>query len=149
MKIVKYAVLALMIIMTTGIEAKTVKVPQVYIFGFSASFTDPIVYFTDIQAIPNVWIDKKSNFLAGRDNYSYQLKSYLTEQQQPNRVCMVFYSTSKKKAEKQYLKLRKKYLADQNKKKKKKVSSTSPELYDVRYITAQEFQFQAVDPTEQ
>ena len=108
MKFLKYIALALLTLVVTGTEAKTVKVPHVYLFGFSASFQDSLVFFTDIQDIPNAWYDKKTKFLAGRDTYSEQLKTFLTEQGAPNRVCMVFFSTNKSKLEKRYLKLRKK-----------------------------------------
>ena len=59
-----------------GVSAKVVCVPKLYAFGFSASFNDSIVYFTDIQEIDSAWINEKTKFLISRDNYSYQLKNY-------------------------------------------------------------------------
>ena len=144
---IKYIILGLLVAMATGATAKNVKVPHVYMFGFSASFQDSTVYMTEIQDMQGAWMDKKTKFLLGRDNYSYQLSHHLTEQGMPNRVCMVFFSTSKNKAEKKYLKLRKKYTTTQKKKKSKKnVAETAP--YDLRYITAQEFRFEPVDMSE-
>ena len=142
---VKYIILALMVAMTTGAMAKNVKVPHVYIFGFSASFQDSTVYMTEIQDLQGAWMDKKTKFLLGRDNYSYQLSNHFNEQGQPNRVCMVFFSTSKSKAEKKYLKMKKKYTAvpKQTNKSKKQGAETAP--YDLRYITLQEFRFEPVD----
>ena len=151
MKFLKYIALALLTLVVTGTEAKTVKVPHVYLFGFSASFQDSLVFFTDIQDIPNAWYDKKTKFLAGRDTYSDQLKTFLTEQGAPNRVCMVFFSTNKSKLEKRYLKLRKKYMATPKKKKKSKRKKaaggkgTVPFSYDIRYIAGQDFQFTPFD----
>ncbi len=148
MKSLKYIILSLLLIFTTGAQAQKVQVPHIYMFGFSASFTDPIVYFTEIQDMPNAWMDKKKKFLLGHDNYAEQMKNYLTEQQQPNRVCMVFFSTKKSKMEKEYLKLRKKYMGEDKKKKKKKSGGTTPELYDIRQLSAQDFKFEFIDMSE-
>lgn len=93
----------------TAAEAKTVKVDNLYMFGFSASFKDSVVYVTDIQNVPQARINEKK-FLLDRDQYSYQLKNYLEETlQQPGRICLVIYDIDKKKAEKKYVKLMKKY----------------------------------------
>ena len=116
--------------MATAVNAKQMKTDRVYMFGFSASFKDSVIYVTDIQNVPGAWIETKRTFLLGRDEYSRQLKSYLADQlQQPKRVCMVFFAMNKKKAEKQYLKLMKKYKKG----------------YEIRYLNATEFKFEAVD----
>ena len=74
---------------TTGVSAKSKMVPRIYMFGFSASFTDSIVYFTNVQAVDSAWVESKGNYLLGRDNYSYQLKNYFTDMQNmPNRTCV-------------------------------------------------------------
>lgn len=156
MKSLRYMIVALLVALTTGAEGKVVQVPHVYMFGFSASFTDSTIYFTEIQDIPNAWMDKKTKFLSGRDNYSYQLKNYLTEQlQQPNRVCVIFFSKNQKKAERKYEKLRKRYLTpgkDKKKKSKKrkgkKAVGTNVTSYDIRYISQQDFRFEPVDMSE-
>jgi hypothetical protein len=134
MKYLKYIVLALLVCVAMGAEAKTVKARHMYVFGFAASFKDSVVYMTEIQDVQGAMYDTKTKFLLGRDSYSDQLKTYFREtMQMPNRVCMVMFSTSKKKAEKQYLKLRSKYLS------KKHTSS-----YEVRYVTMQDFKFEPV-----
>ena len=46
---------------------------QVYAFGISASFTDTVVYFTDIQILDSAKVSKKVS-LTHRELYSYQLK---------------------------------------------------------------------------
>ena len=130
MKSLKYILLFTLTLTALGISAKSLKTNQVYMFGFSASFKDSIVYVTDIQHVEGAWIETKNKFLLGRDNYSYQLKNYLTDSlSRPDRICMVFYALKKKKAEKQYLKLMKKYKKG----------------YEVRYLNAREFKFDAVD----
>lgn len=141
MKIMKYIILALLFTLTTSLQAKPVKPDHVYMFGFSASFQDSTIYVTDIQDVQGAWIDSKSKFLLGRDNYSYQLKEHFTNNlQEPDRICMVFYATSKSKAEKIKKKLLKKYIPNSNKKSKKKWKP-----YDVRYITTAFFNFKPID----
>ena len=46
-------------------------------FGFSASFNDSTVNFTDIQAV-NAYVENNhTHFLVNRDEYSYQLRYYM------------------------------------------------------------------------
>jgi hypothetical protein len=58
--------------------------------------------------------------------------------QQRDRVCVVVFAKTMKKAEKKYLKLRKKYIGD----------AKHPSTYEVRYITTQDFKFETVDLSE-
>ena len=135
MRFLKYIVLTLLVCVAMGAEAKTVKARHMYVFGFAASFKDSVVYMTEIQDVQGALYDTKTKFLLGRDSYSDQLKAFFKEKMQlSDRVCMVMFSTSKKKAEKKYLKLRKKYVG--NKKR--------PSTYEVRYVTTQDFQFEPV-----
>ena len=130
MKILRIMLFAMLALSVSQTEAKPLKTNNVYIFGFSASFKDSVVYVTDIQNVPEAWVETKTKFLLGRDNYSYQMKNYLEDtKQQTHRVCMVFFALDKKKAEKKYLKLMKK----------------DKKGYEVRYLNATEFKFQAVD----
>ena len=131
--------MTLLISVAMGAEAKQVQLPHMYMFGFAASFKDSVVYLTEIQDVKNVWYDKKTKFLMGRDSYSAQLKDYFKEKMQMNdRVCMVIFAKNQKQAEKKYLKLRKKYMSN------KKHTST----YEIRYVSTQDFQFEAVDISE-
>jgi len=142
MKIFKYItlVIALMSISIVETEAKPVKPDHLYMFGFSASFSDSTIYVTDIQDVKGAWIDNKTKFLLGRDNYSYQLKDYfINTLQQNNRVCMVFFSTSKSNAEKQMKNLMKKYIPNPKKKKE------NWKHYEVHYLTSSDFQFSPID----
>ena len=43
------AIVAMLAIANTPLRAKNYVTPKAYMFGFSASFNDSIVYFTDIQ----------------------------------------------------------------------------------------------------
>ncbi len=139
MRYLKYIVLTLFVCVAMGAEAKTVKARHMYIFGFAASFKDSVVYMTEIQDVQGALYDTKTKFLLGRDSYSDQLKTYFKEKMKlSDRVCMVMFSTSKKKAEKKYLKLRKKYVG--NKKR--------PSTYEVRYVTTQDFEFETVSLDE-
>jgi hypothetical protein len=135
MKTLKYLVLTLVLAATaTTAEAKKIQAEHMYIFGFAASFNDSTIYITDIQDVKGAWYDTKSGFLLARDNYSYQLKEYLAEQKgQPNRVCLVMFATNKKKAEKKYLKLKKKYM------------NKDGVIPGVQYLTENDFKFNAVD----
>ena len=130
MKQLKIILLFALILTVSSIEAKPLKTNSVYIFGFSASFKDSVIYVTDIQNVQEAWIETKNEFLLGRDQYSYQLKTYLADSlSQPDRVCLVIFALKKKKAEKMYLKLMKKYKKG----------------YEVRYLNAREFKFDAID----
>lgn len=91
-----------------SINKKDVAKP-VYAFGVSASFTDTVVYYTGIQLLDSVYLDK-NGFLPHRELYSYQLKNYLElELNQPNRTCMIYFSENKKKLDKEQSKILGKY----------------------------------------
>ena len=130
MKSLRYILLLAVTLLTVEASAKIEMKDNIYMFGFSASFKDSVIYATDIQNPQGLWIDTKSNFLLNRDEYSHQLKEYLSDKlQQQNRVCMVFFYTKKKKAEKEYLKLMKKY----------------KQGYEVRYVNENAFKFEPID----
>ena len=81
----------------------------VYAFGVSASFTDTVIYYTEIQMLDSVALDK-NGFLPHRELYSYQLKNYLEDNQlQQNSTCMIYFSENKKKLEKEATKILNKY----------------------------------------
>lgn len=77
---------------------------NVYAFGVSSSFTDTVVYYTEIQLLDSVELQK--GFLPQRDLYSYQLKNYLEhEKGEKNRTCMIYFSPDKAKLEKEKTKV--------------------------------------------
>ncbi len=81
----------------------------VYVFGLAASFNDSIVYYTEIQILDSVSLDKEG-FLPRRELYSYQLKNYLEyELKKPNYTCMIYFSENKKKLEKEAVKVKANY----------------------------------------
>lgn len=114
MKLYKNVIAALTLLVVAssfvGVSAKIVCVPKLYAFGFSASFNDSIVYFTDIQEIDSAWINDKTDFLVSRDNYSYQLKNYFTNIGQEHRTCVISFALKRKDIEKKYKKMKEKYV---------------------------------------
>ncbi len=134
----RHAVLAVMTVsslfMASTLQAKNVIAPQMYMFGFAASFNDTIVHFTEIQQVDSTWTDAKGKFLLGRDNYSYQLRDYLASKlKMYNRTCVVVFNKDKKKLEKRYLKMKRKY--------------DSPKVtgFDIRTISVQDFRFRPIN----
>ena len=87
----------------------------VYIFGFSASFTDSVAYITDVQQLDSAYIETKYDFLMDRVVYSDQLQTYLEAvKQMPNSTCTVFFHTKKNKLMEEYNKIRKRYGGDES-----------------------------------
>ena len=129
------ACMAVLGIATTA-SAKKVAVSKMYMFGFAASFTDSIVHFTNIQEVDSVWIESKNKFMLSREEFSYQLRDYLANQQQmPHRTCIVVYNQNKAKLEKKYAKMLKLYT---NPKK-------GAQRFDVRRLEDGVFRFHAID----
>lgn len=86
------------------------KEKNVYAFGVAASFNDTIVYYTEIQLLDSVKLDKRG-FLPHREMYSYQLKNYLEyELQKPDYVTMIYFSENKNKLQKEATKVKGKYV---------------------------------------
>ena len=75
--------IALVFTLCSAFSIKKGSHKPVYAFGVSASFTDTVVYYTDIQLIDSVHLD--------------------------NRTCMIYFSDSKKKLDKEALKILGKY----------------------------------------
>jgi len=122
-------------------EAKSVRVPKLYMFGFAASFNDTIVHFTEVQEVDSCWLNSSNGFLLGREFYSVQLREYLNHSlQMPNRTCIVVFSKSRSKAEKKFLKQHKLYTK----------SKDGKEHFDVRYVDSSDFHFKGVnmDPAQ-
>lgn len=118
---------------TLGISAaNTAK--TIYIYGFAASFNDSTVYFTELQRLDSAYIDSKTKFLYGRENYSYQLQDYLDQKGWKHAVCITSYGLTKKEAEKKFLNLRKKYV-DKGK-------------FDIKYLKSSDFTYQAIKPED-
>ena len=115
-------------------NARTRQVPRMYMFGMAASFTDSLVYFTGVQQVDSAWIDQKSRYLKGRDNYSYQLRNYLSEQHGlHHRTCIVMYNEDRRKLEKEYLKMRELY------------TTKARQPFEIHDLTEQDFRFTRID----
>ncbi|MCD8282571.1 MAG: hypothetical protein LUC22_04885 [Prevotella sp.] len=95
-----------------SIESRAVLTPvTLYVYGFSYSFNDSTVYITDIMRLDSAWVDSRTKFLYSRSSYSFQLKNHLLEQGVNTPTCVISYATTRKKAEKKYVKLKSRYTA--------------------------------------
>lgn len=94
----------------SAFSMKKEKEKQVYAFGVAASFNDTIVYYTEIQMLDSVVLDKRG-FLPQRELYSYQLKNYLEyELAKLDYTCMIYFSENKNKLQKEASKVKGKYV---------------------------------------
>lgn len=110
MKIIKTLCALFVVLMTcSAFSLKGKKDKPVYIVGVSASFTDSLVYFTEIQLLDSVQLDK-NKMLPERSHYSYQLKSYLeNEEGLADRTCFVYFSNKRRTLQKEISKMKTKY----------------------------------------
>ncbi len=82
---------------------------EVYMFGVSLSFTDSVVYFTEIQHMEGAIIE--NNMLPNRHLYAYELKDYMSyKEDKPGRTSFIYFSDKRSKLEKKELKIRKRLL---------------------------------------
>ncbi|MBO7301258.1 MAG: hypothetical protein J6U58_00945 [Bacteroidaceae bacterium] len=80
-------------------RGKSDKDSLVYIFGASLSFSDSVVYFTEIQQIDDVISEK--GFLQNRQLYSYELKDYMSSNEgMPGRISVIYFADKLKDLEK-------------------------------------------------
>lgn len=106
--------IALVFTMCSAFSFKKDDSKSVYAFGISASFTDTVVYYTNIQLLDSAQVSKEG-FLAHRDLYSYQLKNYIEDNKmQENSTCMIYFSENKSKLEKEASKILAKYRKNKN-----------------------------------
>lgn len=81
----------------------------VYLAGVAASFTDTLVYITDVQYLPEATLNEKG-LLVDRTLYSGRLKNFVEEEDGiGGKTASVFYHRKKKALEKKMRKIRKKY----------------------------------------
>ena len=102
----------LLVLLIFSLGAQAEKNPQmqtVYIFGFSASFTDSLAYLTDVMQLDSAYVTSKG-FLADRSLYSLQLENYVQEKYHlPNTTNVVFFSKKRKSLDKKYDKVKRMY----------------------------------------
>lgn len=109
MKYVKFLVPLFLVMVVSSAFTTEKKDKGMYIAGVSASFTDSLVYFTDVQFMKDVELGK-DKLLPNRDQYSEQLDDYLEMNLNlPNRTCFIYYHKNKAKLEKTLRKVRSKY----------------------------------------
>lgn len=99
-------------------KEKKVKIEEpkrVYMFGVAENFNDSTVYLTDVQYLDSMMTTPEGSLL-NHAGYSLQLKVYLEGTlNELNQTCAVIYSDKKKKLDKRFTKMRKRYEADKNK----------------------------------
>ena len=112
MKFVKVFISLLVVLAVCTASTMENKKKGMYIVGVSASFTDSLIYFTDIQFVDSVVIGK-DGLLPGRDDYSDQLEAYLLEVKgSANRVCFIYFNKNKAKVQKTLSTMKDKYKKD-------------------------------------
>lgn len=99
--------------LSVAVQAKTSKVETttLYMYALSTSFKDSVVYMTDIQKVDGAYLLPKG-FLGGMTEYVSQLNSHFAAKgfvDGTKRTNVVFFKTTRQKAEKAYMKLRKRY----------------------------------------
>lgn len=110
MKFVKVLAALLMVFMvSSAFSLKKSKSNGLYIVGVSASFSDSLIYFTDIQFVDSVQLDK-NKMLPQRGQYSDQMDNYLEQKLGlENRTCFIYFNEKKHKLEKTIKKMQDKY----------------------------------------
>ena len=90
-------------------QAKGDDEKPVYLFGASFSFSDSVVYFTEIMPVEGAKLDAKTDFLLHRQYYAYELKDYMSfAKGMPGRTSFIFFSEKRATLEKKELKIKKK-----------------------------------------
>ena len=87
-------------------EAKKKIDNVVYVWGVSLSFSDSVVYFTEIQHVDGAVMENK--MLPNRHLYSYELKDFMSyEEGKPGRTSFIYFSDKRSKLEKKEQKVKK------------------------------------------
>ena len=109
MKYVKVLASLMLMFMVCTAFTSNEKGKGMYIVGVSASFTDSLIYFTDIQFVDSVELGK-DKLLPMRGQYSDQLDNYLEQKLGlENRTCFIYFDEKKSKVEKAIKKMKGKY----------------------------------------
>ena len=112
MKKIFLAIIALLAVFTAQAQKKG---EGVYVMGASLSFTDSIVYFTEIQYLEEVQLEDKTNFIPFRQHYSYELKDFMSKEGMPGRISAVYFSEKESAIKKKEAKLKKRLEKKDNK----------------------------------
>lgn len=92
-----------------GGDGKAPKMQKVAMFGVGISFTDSVVYETEIQVLDSVWLSRDRGFLEDRTLYSLQLQYYMERQGVKNAVCTVLFNKSQSSLKSKWEKIRKRH----------------------------------------
>ena len=112
MKFIKFLAPLFMVCMMCSAFTMKDKTNGMYIVGVSASFSDSVIYFTDIQFVKNMTLGN-DKLLYLRSHYTDQLDEHLElEKGLKNRTSFVYYSPKKEKLEKIIKKMKTKYTKD-------------------------------------
>lgn len=92
-------------------KKKVVVQQPVYMIGVAFALVDSAIFITDVHRVDSVSIQKKTKFLMDRQLYSFQLQRHLqaTYVGGPYVSC-VYFGKSKKKMDRRYLSLYKRYV---------------------------------------
>ena len=111
MKFIKVLVPLFFVMMVCSAFMPKDKVNGIYMVGVSASFADSLVYFTDIQFLDSVTLDKKTTLLPNRNQYSEQLDDYMEQiKGMSNRTSFIYFNKNKAKLEKVVKELKEEYM---------------------------------------
>ena len=112
MKSFKFLVSLLLVLMVCTASTLEDNKKGMYIVGVSASFTDSLIYFTDVQFVDSVTLNSEK-LLSNRSQYSEQLEDYLKMREGgKNRTCFIYYNKKKASLEKMVKKMKEKYQKD-------------------------------------
>ena len=97
-------VMAILLVFTASAKSDN---KGVYVLGVSISFSDTIAYFTEVQLIEGVQLNKKTKFLPDRQHYANELQDYMAVQEgQPGRTSIVLFAKSEKTLKKKEAKVK-------------------------------------------
>ena len=95
-------------------KVKEVEAVPVYIWGASISFSDSIVYFTEIQKLDSVALE--NGFLPHRQYYAYELKDYMNfNENMPGRISVIYFDEKQSKLVKKEQKIKKRLVEKEGK----------------------------------
>ena len=112
MKSFKFLVSLFLVLMVCTASTLEDNKKGMYIVGVSASFTDSLIYFTDVQFVDSVTLNSEK-LLSNRSQYSEQLEDYLKMREGgKNRTCFIYCNKKKASLEKMVKKMKEKYQKD-------------------------------------
>ena len=112
MKSFKFLVSLFLVLMVCTASTLEDNKKGMYIVGVSVSFTDSLIYFTDVQFVDSVTLNSEK-LLSNRSQYSEQLEDYLKMREGgKNRTCFIYYNKKKAALEKMVKKMKEKYQKD-------------------------------------